>query len=713
MPERVVINNNATLSVVLSGPNGPAGPNNLTTSTTTNITGVLKGDGANVAAAVANTDFQGVPEVKSTSFTAAVNGRYVVDATATVTDPATPVQGKGFEVLVRNGTATVGGTAYSDVGTLIKRIYHSGSYTNIVFKDAGDIDLVDLDITGGTDIGEALADGDQLPVYNASAAANRKAAMTRVITYVESKAVDDGTGTVGKLLKTDALGGVSANQFNASNTVVVGAGSLHSGAINPPAAGGASEVGFPEGASTGDYLAVTGQVDGSIRGTDLDYTNTTEIGAALADADEFFVSDGGGNTTRRKSLISRLWTYIQNKLSSTATQISSIELGDASDTTLSRASAGRLAVEGVNVPTISSTDTFSNKSFSTGVSISGNISGGNILSLVDTSIADQNGLKIYSKVDPINGSYAATFLAPTIDNHQINFGDTSFIPYSYTFRSTDGLVLNFSNGAVWNIKAPTSTTLTIGDFWTGTYAASGSTATNTFVNRDTTTGITLAAKGVASQTGDLIQAQTSAGTAVFKVGIDGTITTNSATWNGSTITGAQTMSGQLTLTGQSASADNSAMTRSLSDTRYLQRVAAYSTSNQDSTTTTFADTALAASLSTGYWKISVVSAFRNPSGTDQGGVLRVNVSSGSVTCKTFSVTRGEGGSWLSYTYDSLSGFPASLGLNSSSDIFGVQAVGVIEVTSAAVINIQMAQGTASANTTRLLAGASLICEKLP
>lgn len=45
----------------------------------------------------------------------------------------------------------------------------------------------------------------------------------------------------------------------------------------------------------------------------------------------------------------------------TAPQISTIELGNASDTTLSRASAGVLAVEGVNVDTISATNTLTNK----------------------------------------------------------------------------------------------------------------------------------------------------------------------------------------------------------------------------------------------------------------------------------------------------------------------------------------------------------------
>jgi hypothetical protein len=45
----------------------------------------------------------------------------------------------------------------------------------------------------------------------------------------------------------------------------------------------------------------------------------------------------------------------------TLSAASTIELGHATDTTLSRVSAGRMAVEGVNVVTISSTDTLTNK----------------------------------------------------------------------------------------------------------------------------------------------------------------------------------------------------------------------------------------------------------------------------------------------------------------------------------------------------------------
>jgi hypothetical protein len=71
-------------------------------------------------------------EVKSSNFTAANKGAYVATATLTVTDP-TPSEGASFSVLVRNGTATVGGTAYAVAGTLIRRIYHSGAWANYVY----------------------------------------------------------------------------------------------------------------------------------------------------------------------------------------------------------------------------------------------------------------------------------------------------------------------------------------------------------------------------------------------------------------------------------------------------------------------------------------------------------------------------------------------------------------------------------------------------
>lgn len=44
-----------------------------------------------------------------------------------------------------------------------------------------------------------------------------------------------------------------------------------------------------------------------------------------------------------------------------ATQVGTLEVGHASDTTVSRVSAGVIAVEGVTIPTVSSTNTLTNK----------------------------------------------------------------------------------------------------------------------------------------------------------------------------------------------------------------------------------------------------------------------------------------------------------------------------------------------------------------
>jgi len=69
--------------------------------------------------------------VVSSNTTAVIDGAYTLVASATFTDP-TPVEGKGFSVLIRNGTATIGGITYSTAGTTVWRVFHSGSWANYV-----------------------------------------------------------------------------------------------------------------------------------------------------------------------------------------------------------------------------------------------------------------------------------------------------------------------------------------------------------------------------------------------------------------------------------------------------------------------------------------------------------------------------------------------------------------------------------------------------
>ena len=66
------------------------------------------------------------PIVVSSNTTALNDRNYTVVANATFTDPS-PVEGKGYRVFIRNGTATIGGVGYT-AGMLVIRLFHSGGW---------------------------------------------------------------------------------------------------------------------------------------------------------------------------------------------------------------------------------------------------------------------------------------------------------------------------------------------------------------------------------------------------------------------------------------------------------------------------------------------------------------------------------------------------------------------------------------------------------
>jgi hypothetical protein len=132
-----------------------------------------------------DTEKQPVCEEKTTSFTAAIHGNYIVTGTATVTDP-TPEAGHGFTVLVRNGTVTVGGTEYAVVNTRIERTYHSGAWSSAVWYP----------VTGGegtathvlTSNGTGAAPSFQDPAVSASSTTTltNKRVTKRLVTVTQS-----------------------------------------------------------------------------------------------------------------------------------------------------------------------------------------------------------------------------------------------------------------------------------------------------------------------------------------------------------------------------------------------------------------------------------------------------------------------------------------------------------------------------------------------
>ena len=91
----------------------------LTTATTRTLT-----------APDADIEIQGTHDVISANWNARNHGAYTVVASGTATDPGTPAVGHEFTTLVRNGTVTTSRGSYAVSGTLVRSVWHSGSWTD-------------------------------------------------------------------------------------------------------------------------------------------------------------------------------------------------------------------------------------------------------------------------------------------------------------------------------------------------------------------------------------------------------------------------------------------------------------------------------------------------------------------------------------------------------------------------------------------------------
>lgn len=143
----------------------------------------------------------GVSEVKSASFAALDLGNYVSTATLTVTDPA-PSEGARFSVLVSNGTATIGGTAYSVAGTIVERVYRSASWTNYSYQVASSFEA-----SGASAAAEAAA--------TAAAAIDATTKDTALLNSLAAGTIPAVTGTITITSPTTN----SARQYNRDITI--------------------------------------------------------------------------------------------------------------------------------------------------------------------------------------------------------------------------------------------------------------------------------------------------------------------------------------------------------------------------------------------------------------------------------------------------------------------------------------------------------------
>ena len=94
--------------------------------------------------------------------------------------------------------------------------------------DGGEIELSALNIDGGTDIGEALADADLFIVDNGADGTNRKATMSRLKTYVQSGSVTSLNDLSDVLIDTYSyyIGNIPANRNSANYNYASGHSAL-------------------------------------------------------------------------------------------------------------------------------------------------------------------------------------------------------------------------------------------------------------------------------------------------------------------------------------------------------------------------------------------------------------------------------------------------------------------------------------------------------
>jgi hypothetical protein len=189
------------------------------------------------------------------------------------------------------------------------------------------------------------------------------------------------------------------------------------------------------------------------------------VAPALAMSAQFFIQVNSNVTAGEQYYFDQL-TLTKVGSTTRVSTVQALELGHASDTTLSRSSAGVLAVEGVVVPTVSSTSTLTNKSLTSPTlttPVLGTPSSG--------TLTNCTGL-------PVSGITASTSLALGVGSLELGHAtDTTMA------RSAAGVVTVEGNPLGVRVGVPASAAATgaVGQFSTDASWLYVCTATNTWM----------------------------------------------------------------------------------------------------------------------------------------------------------------------------------------------------------------------------------------
>ena len=139
-----------------------------------------------------------------TSTTAELNILDGVTSTAAELNILDGVTSTASELNLLDGDTSVGGSitiadsdgvVVNDGGTM--KTVPASDFKTLVGASAGGFSIANLDIDGGTDIGEAIVDADLFIVDNGAGGTNRKVAASRLVTYIDA---NSSAASVGKAI---------------------------------------------------------------------------------------------------------------------------------------------------------------------------------------------------------------------------------------------------------------------------------------------------------------------------------------------------------------------------------------------------------------------------------------------------------------------------------------------------------------------------------
>lgn len=258
-------------------------------------------------------------------------------------------------------SATVTALANLVVGT---STITGGTTTRILYDNAGVVG--EYTISGsGTIVAMATA-----PTFGTSITGSYLTASEILITDGSKNIVSAPVATYPSLTELSYVKGVTSSiqsQINALDSVVILKGTWDASAGTFPGSGVAQ-------AGWSYIVSVGGTVDGVVFNANDRIVAITDNASTTVYASNWFKLD---YTDQVLSVFGRTGTitatdgdYSQSLITGLKTsdspQFAGIELGNASDTTLARVSAGVVSIEGVNIATVSATQTLTNKSIGAG-----------------------------------------------------------------------------------------------------------------------------------------------------------------------------------------------------------------------------------------------------------------------------------------------------------------------------------------------------------